>query len=1821
MRMFLLSFLAGSGMLACTETKVPETEEVCDDQLDDDQDGDIDCADSDCADAAICDADGDGVGQALDCNDNDSTVYPGATELCDNLDNDCNDIVDDIAEDSLEGTIYYADADGDGFGDDLVTMNSCTVPEGYVAEAGDCNDEDDAINPNAEEVCDELDNNCDGEIDNDPTDPSSFYMDMDGDSYGDPAELVEACAAPEGYVENMDDCDDTNDTVYTGADEICDGLDNDCDSDIDEEPIDGTTYYIDSDSDGHGTDSQTMVACSLPEGYSDLNDDCDDSNEDVYLDAPEICDEVDNDCDGAIDDADDNLIQASASNWYNDTDGDGFGDDADMVEQCEAPAGYIAQDGDCDDTSAAINPDALEVCDGVDQDCDGVVDDKAVDGVPFYYDGDGDGYGSMASMIACEASSGFVANMDDCDDEDASINPGAVEVCDEIDQNCSGDENDATDATTWYSDADGDGYGDLNMPMNSCIEPAGYVADSTDCDDTSAQAYPDSTNVEVCDGVDNDCDGNTDEADPNLDASTYNVFYTDADGDGFGIDDGGMISCLVQPGFADNTSDCDDTNADSFPGADEYCNGIDNDCDGVADNSAVDGLVYYLDLDGDGFGDPTTEDLYCTPPANGVTDDTDCDDSSAVINISGTETCSDGLDNDCNGSIDCDDTSCGGSSECGETNCTDGIDDDNDGYMDCLDSECIDSWQCNEDCDNQIDDNNNGLFDCDDPDCASNNDCYESDCNDFGDNDNNGLVDCDDLACAGTAACGETSCVDGIDNDGDGGADCSDSECASDPSCESYCVGSDIGSVEGNAVFTGNLNSSTGTNTMTGSCALTSSGVDVSFTWTAPQDGCYQFDTEESYTSSTSSSLTDTVLYVREGGCSGQEIGCSEDEGAGFTSIFEADVVGGTEYVVTVDGYSSFTSGDVVVDIVYLGDVCPEEICYDGLDDDGDGLIDCADQDCAGVGACEETDCADGLDDEGDGLIDCEDPDCEGIGSCVESICNDGIDNEGDGLIDCLDPECEGQIGCIESDCSDGLDDDGDGLIDCLDDECEGAVGCVELNCSDLIDDDNDGLLDCADDDCAGDSYCETFCHGLDLGTAVGTGVVTDDTSLLADQVAPSSDCSSATGGFDASYTWTPPSVGEYTFTVTGAAFDPILSIKTSCQGEELDCFDDPSDTAGSSITMEFTSLDAVTISVDSADGASGVFSLDITANFEADCTDLIDNDGDGFTDCDDDDCSYAFECASATCPNFDLDSIVGENVASGNNTNPNAVDSFQNPQNGLGGCGSSSSSAPDYSFNWVAPSTGCAVFDTSESTYDTVLRIMDDCNGSVLDCDDDGSVSTRSELAYPVEGGESYIVVVDGYSSSSTGDYQLDIDFTSGVDCSGAELDCADGVDNDGDGDMDCDDSDCASQQICNESDCTDGVDNEGDGLVDCDDPDCAADATCFESDCTDGIDNDTGAADGLIDCDDPDCALDAACFEYTCDDLLDDDGDGLVDCDDPDCEGETACIEISCSDNIDNDNDGLIDCLDDDCADEFSCQDYCVATDLGDVTGAAVATGLNGGFGNSFAPSCSIAATGGEEVILSWEAPQSGTYRFTTENSDYDTVLYFLDSCVGDEIEDACNDDEDFLNGVYTAALEMELLEGDQLTIVIDGYDEDALGTYVLDIYPEFETDCLDGADNDNDGLIDCDDDDCSFDASCALSTCPNFDLGTITGDGLVTGTLAGATQDQFQASCTSQGTSDLLFAWEATQTGCATVDTLSGTMDSILVAFDGCPSSGGTEIPGACNDDFAVSSGIYESEISFDVVAGTSYVIGLDAWSYSVNSTYILDVNVDPNVSCAP
>ncbi|HOA75979.1 MAG TPA: hypothetical protein PKL76_21265 [Phycisphaerae bacterium] len=152
----------------------------------------------------------------------------------------------------------------------------------------------------------------------------------------------------------------------------------------------------------------------------------------------------------------------------------------------------------------------------------------------------------------------------------------------------------------------------------------------------------------------------------------------------------------------------------------------------------------------------------------------------------------------------------------------------------------------------------------------------------------------------------------------------------------------------------------------------------------------------------------------------------------------------------------------------------------------------------------------------------------------------------------------------------------------------------------------------------------------------------------------------------------------------------------------------------------------------------------------------------------------------------------------------------------------------------------------------------------------------------------------------------------------------CDNGIDDNDDGEVDCDDGECADSPACPEI-CTDGVDNNGDGLVDCDDPDCKNNANhpeCGETFCADGLDND---GDGLSDCSDPDCFGQTGCtVERLCSDGLDNDGDGLVDCADSDCSDDAACPE-DCSDGIDNDADGRVDCNDSECSDYSTCVEIC--------------------------------------------------------------------------------------------------------------------------------------------------------------------------------------------------------------------------------------------------------------------------------------------------------
>ncbi|MCS6916690.1 MAG: MopE-related protein, partial [Chitinophagales bacterium] len=211
-------------------------------------------------------------------------------------------------------------------------------------------------------------------------------------------------------------------------------------------------------------------------------------------------------------------IAAPTNVWYADNDGDGYGDPTNTTTACTPPPGYVADNTDCNDADAAVNPGAAEICNGMDDDCDGLVDDAdpSVSGTSTWYaDADGDGYGDASmSTMACVAPSGYVADNTDCNDGDAAINPGAAEVCNGIDDDCDGTADDGLTFTTYYVDADGDGYGDASDPgVSLCADPgAGYSTNNTDCNDGDPAVNPGA--VDVCsNGVDDNCDGNVDEND------------------------------------------------------------------------------------------------------------------------------------------------------------------------------------------------------------------------------------------------------------------------------------------------------------------------------------------------------------------------------------------------------------------------------------------------------------------------------------------------------------------------------------------------------------------------------------------------------------------------------------------------------------------------------------------------------------------------------------------------------------------------------------------------------------------------------------------------------------------------------------------------------------------------------------------------------------------------------------------------------------------------------------------------------------------------------------------------------------------------------------------------------------------------------------------------------------------------------------------------------------------------------------------------------------------------------------------------------------
>ena len=250
----------------------------------------------------------------------------------------------------------------------------------------------------------------------------------------------------DGFSVEEGDCDDSDSSIHPGAEEVEDGVDNDCDSVIDED-------FSDPDLDGDGYTSAV---------------DCDDGDSSVHPGASEGDVDnngtgLDNDCDGRVDEGTHD-----------------YDDDED---------GFTENEGDCNDSAPFIHPSAPEILDFRDNDCDGLVDEGTYD-----YDDDGDG---------------FTESQGDCNDSNASINPSAVEVCDTIDNNCDNIiDTDATDKITWYADFDGDTYGSLSWPIESCTQPANTSEKGDDCNDGDSTINPGVEEV-LNDGIDNDCNTDT----------------------------------------------------------------------------------------------------------------------------------------------------------------------------------------------------------------------------------------------------------------------------------------------------------------------------------------------------------------------------------------------------------------------------------------------------------------------------------------------------------------------------------------------------------------------------------------------------------------------------------------------------------------------------------------------------------------------------------------------------------------------------------------------------------------------------------------------------------------------------------------------------------------------------------------------------------------------------------------------------------------------------------------------------------------------------------------------------------------------------------------------------------------------------------------------------------------------------------------------------------------------------------------------------------------------------------------------------------------
>ncbi|PKN45297.1 MAG: hypothetical protein CVU59_09470 [Deltaproteobacteria bacterium HGW-Deltaproteobacteria-17] len=482
-----------------------------------------------------------------------------------------------------------------------------------------------------------------------------------------------------------------------------------------------------------------------------------------------------------------------------------------------------------------------------------------------------------------------------------------------------------------------------------------------------------------------------------------------------------------------------------------------------------------------------------------------------------------------------------------------------------------------------------------------------------------------------------------------------------------------------------------------------------------------------------------------------------------------------------------------------------------------------------------ELTCDDGFDNDIDGLVDCEDADCFGIGSCTtETVCDDGLDNDADGDIDCADADCAGLAPCGPENtpeyCGDGIDNDNDGDTDCADADCAAIGPCgpenTDLLCVDGIDNDNDGFVDCDDADCAGFTVCmpgQSCTLPLEITTfpfnVTGTNMTADFTNSN-NFTYTAGGCGTANGS-EAVYSVNLLAGQRIKLDETGA-LDAVIRVLGTCTDVTPTCLlSSDSPETNLVFTAPADGMYYVVLEAWSATTTSGYnFTINLLPNNETSCTDGVDNDLDTKIDCNDSDCFGVvgacetelncgdgqdndndgdvdcadIDCAAASacelgegCANPVIVSAFPFNV-----TGTNITADFANDHNfsyTAGGCGTANGSEAVFAVSMVA---GQRLKLDETGTVDAVIRVLGTCTSTTPTCLL-SSDTPETNLFFTAPSDGIYYVVLEAYSATTTSGYNFTI-----AKYDGTETSCTDTIDNDGDGAVDCADTDCLGNPSC---------------------------------------------------------------------------------------------------------------------------------------------------------------------------------------------------------------------------------------------------------------------------------------------------------------------------------------------------------------------------------------------------------------------------------------